>query len=209
MIKNIVFDLGGVIIDFDIDYYILCCTEDVEERSLIQKEVFNCVEWIQLDRGTISTADAIVSINKRLPDKLHQYTNEIICGWYKDIQLIEGMYDLIAKWKKNGYHIYLLSNTTKAFHEFREKLPSLRFFEGVLISADCGHLKPEHEIYDIFFERFGLVPAECIFIDNNPSNVEGAINAGMSGIVFHGDASELDAHLSTRIGRRNGVLKTC
>ena len=72
------------------------------------------------------------------------------------------------------------------------RMPVSRYFDGTLISCDVNVVKPCRQIYRIFTERFSLKPEECLFIDDAPANVAGAIACGWQGIVFHGDAEELE-----------------
>lgn len=187
MIKNVVFDMGGVLINFDAERYTARFVSDVGDRALIRRELFRSVEWIQMDRGTITDEEAITSVSARLPQRLHQAVRDILDNWHQDIPPLDGVYDLVAELKDKGYGVYLLSNTCTRFHSFRKNIPALRFFDGEFISADHHLVKPEPGIYQCFLEEMGLQGAECVFIDDVPLNVEGAIRCGINGIVYHGD----------------------
>lgn len=191
MIRNIVFDMGGVLIRFDVNHYIACFADGPEDQELLRREVFRSVEWVRLDRGAITDAQATESICKRLPEHLHPAVSAIFKNWHQDIPPLDGIYDLVGDLKEAGYGIYLLSNTSTRYHEFRRNIPALRFFDGEFISADYGVLKPEQEIYERFFQAFSLEPSGCLFIDDNAPNIEASIRAGMDGIVYHGDADDL------------------
>ena len=67
--------------------------------------------------------------------------------------------------------------------------------DGKLISCEVKVVKPCHRIYQLFMEKFSLVPDECLFIDDSPANVAGAVACGWQGIVFHGDVAELEQKL--------------
>ncbi len=187
MIKNVVFDMGGVLINFDAERYTARFVSDVGDRALIRRELFRSVEWIQMDRGTITDEEAVTSVCARLPQRLHQAVRDILDNWHQDIPPLDGVYDLVAELKDKGYGVYLLSNTCTRFHSFRKNIPALRFFDGEFISADHHLVKPEPGIYQCFLEEMGLQGTECIFIDDVPLNVEGAIRCGINGIVYHGD----------------------
>ena len=77
-------------------------------------------------------------------------------------------------------------------------IPGSEYFSGTFISADHHLLKPEDAIYQAFFQKFGLKPEECLFIDDSAPNIEASENAGMAGIVFHGDAARLRRQLAER-----------
>jgi len=191
MIRNVVFDMGKVLIQFDVDHYLSCFASTQEDREKLRREVFRSVEWVQLDRGTITDTQAAQQICKRLPEHLHQAVTDIFAQWHEDIPPLDGIYELASDLKGSGYKLYLLSNTSVRFHKFRRNIPALTFFDGELISADVGLLKPEKEIYQQFFRKFALDPAECVFIDDVPANIEASLRAGMQGIVYNNDPQEL------------------
>jgi len=191
MIRNVVFDMGKVLIQFDVDHYLARFASTQEDRERLRREVFRSVEWVQLDRGTITDTQAAQQICKRLPEHLHQAVTDIFEQWHEDIPPLDGIYELASDLKDNGYTLYLLSNTSVRFHTFRKNIPALRFFDGEFISADVGLLKPELEIYQRFFQQFSLDPEECVFIDDAPANIEASFRAGMPGIVYNNDPREL------------------
>ena len=195
MIKHIVFDMGGVLINFDARRYTARFVPDPADCELIRLELFRSVEWIQMDRGAITDGEAAASVCARLPERLHQAVRDILDNWHRDIPPLDGIYDLVEELKGRGYDIYLLSNTCTRFHSFRENIPALRFFDGEFISADCHLVKPEPGIYQQFLVKFALNGEECVFIDDVPLNVEGAVRCGIPGIVYHGDPLRLRREL--------------
>lgn len=195
MIKNIVFDMGGVLINFDAERYAARFAPDPADRALLRRELFRSVEWIQMDRGSITDEQAAAAVCSRLPRHLHAAVRDILDNWHQDIPPMDGICDLVAELKAEGYGIYLLSNTCARFHRFRENIPALRFFDGEFISADHHLVKPEPGIYQCFLKEFGLNGAECVFIDDVPLNVEGAVRCGINGIVYHGDPGLLRRRL--------------
>ena len=196
MIKNVIFDMGQVLIHWRPDMFTAQFELDKEEEALLMKEVFKNREWPQLDRGTISEEDATASVCTRLPEKLHPMAERIIFDWWqRPLVPMEGMEALIQEIKENGYKIYLLSNASIRLREYFHRIPGSQYFDGQLVSAEEKLLKPQHEIYETLFERFDLVPEECFFIDDSPYNIEGAYLCGMAGAVFHGDVEELRQNL--------------
>ena len=196
MIKNVIFDMGQVLIHWRPDMFTAQFELDKEEEALLMKEVFKNIEWPQLDRGTITEEDATASVCTRLPEKLHPMAERIIFDWWqRPLVPMEGMEALIQEIKENGYKIYLLSNASIRLREYFHRIPGSQYFDGLLVSAEEKLLKPQHEIYETLFDRFGLVPEECFFIDDSPYNIEGAYQCGMPGAVFHGDVEELRQNL--------------
>ena len=195
MIRNILFDMGQVLIRFDQGFFIRRLGIDGEDMGLLMREVFRSVEWVQMDRGTLREEEAFEKIAPRLPERLHDAAKKLLCMWDRPILEIEGMYALVAELKEKGYGIYLLSNASVRQHDYWPRIPASRFFDGKLISADVKVIKPQPEIYRLCLEKFGLKAEECFFIDDSPANIEGALNCGIPGAVFHGDARLLRQHL--------------
>ena len=195
MIQNILFDMGNVLIRFDRDFFITRLGVAEEDKQLLMREVFLSIEWAQMDRGSIAEARAAEQICKRLPPHLHDAAEKLIAMWDRPILPIEGMYELVQDLKNAGYGIYLLSNASVRQHEYWPRIPAHVFFDGTIISADEGVMKPDAEYYLRALNRFGLKADECFFVDDVPSNVEGAIYCGIHGAVFHGDAALLRQQL--------------
>ena len=196
MIRNIVLDMGNVMIRFDPAAFMTReGITDPQDRSLIMNELFLSVEWAQMDAGVLTEETAEPSILSRFPDRLKPHVRNLLYRWSLPGDGVPGMEDLVRRLRQAGYGIYLLSNASKAQHEYWPKIPASRLFDGKLISCDVGFVKPMKEIYEIFTSTFSLRPEECVFIDDAPCNVAGAIACGWHGIVFHGSCDELERKL--------------
>ena len=193
MIRNIVFDMGKVMIQFNPDRFMdRAGIKDPADRKLIMNELFRSVEWAQMDEGTLTEETAEPLILTRIPERLKAIVSSLLYNWAFPREQIPGMEDLVRRLKETGYGIWLLSNASKMQPRYWRDVPVSRYFDGTLISCDVNVVKPCRQIYRIFTERFSLKPEECLFIDDAPANVAGAIACGWQGIVFHGDAEELE-----------------
>ena len=195
MIRNILFDMGNVLIRFDREFFIARLGVAEEDRDLLLREVFRSVEWVRMDRGSIAEDQAVAQICKRVPERLHGAVEKLVAMWDRPILPIEGMYELVQQLKQAGYGIYLLSNASIRQHEYWPRVPAHVFFDGTFISADEGVMKPDGAYYLRALERFGLEAETCFFVDDVPANVEGAVFCGIQGAVFHGDATLLRQQL--------------
>ncbi len=195
MIKNIVFDMGNVLVHYDSD--LLLKDYPDTDKTVLKREIYQSVDWVLLDRGRLTEQQLTERVQNRLPHGLRDAAARLI-KWYELTSPVEGMEELIKKLHENGYKIYLLSNTSLAFHEFRKNIDVLKYFDGTFISADCGLLKPDHRIFDMFCKHFRLDPAQCMFIDDSPANVESAIDTGFEGTVFHNDVKLLAEQLRNK-----------
>ena len=196
MIRNIVFDMGQVLIRWRPEEMLERFDLSQEEKTMLLQELFCSPEWIAQDRGIITEADMIARVSARLPETLHGTVEEVIKAWYVwHLTPMPGMAELVRKLKEKGYGIYLLSNASTALRGYFPRIPGSECFDGLMVSAEEKLLKPQHEIYERLYERFGLVPEQCVFIDDSPANIEGAMLTGMQGIVFRGDTERLRREL--------------
>ena len=195
MIKNILFDMGNVLIHFDRRVFLDRLDVSEADKQLLLREVFLSVEWVQMDRGTLAEPEAEVRMCRRLPQHLHSAVHELVSCWDDPMLPIAGMAELVEELKGKGYGIYLLSNASVRQHEYWPKIPGWQFFDGKIISADEKVMKPHPDYYLRAIERFRLVPGECFFIDDVPANIEGALYCGIPGAVFHSDVKLLRSQL--------------
>ena len=168
MIRNVLFDMGNVLIRFDRDYFMTRLGVSEADKPLLMREIFLSVEWVQMDRGTLCEAEAAQRIFQCIPERLHNAAEKLISMWDRPILPIDGMYELIEELKEKGYGIYLLSNASIRQHEYWPRIPASSFFDGKIISADEHVMKPHPDFYLRALERFGLNAEECFFIDDVP-----------------------------------------
>ena len=196
-IKNLVFDMGNVLIKFEPQRYLEAFVSDKSHRELLMQEVFRGLEWISADCG-MPLEQAVKLCLEHVPEELHEYVRMLFMDWHKEMQIIEGMEELIRAAKAKGYGIYLLSNTSESYYSYRERLPAIELFDGEFASCDWHLMKPSESIYRAFYHQFRLVPAQCLFIDDSAANILGANKTGMDGIVFHGKVNDLVKQLKAK-----------
>ena len=190
-IRNLIFDMVGVLFRFDTEAYLEECAFTGEDRRILTTEVFQSLEWARLDRGTMVEEDAIASICSRTPLHLHGAVRDFIMRENRAIVPTEGMEDLLRQLKEKGYRLFMLSNTSSRWHVFWKEVSAGKYFEDTLISADVGLVKPDPEIFRLAFRKFQVVPEETVFIDDRAINAEAAFYTGIQAFVFHDDLQEL------------------
>ena len=196
MTKNIIFDMGGVLIYWDPKKIVASCGLDKADSAMLLREVFYGFEWAAMDHGLMTQPEGYARICRRLPERLHKAASFCVFDWWKPpLDPVTGMADLVRELKALEYGIYLLSNATSPLHEYFHRIPGSECFDGKLVSADVKLLKPQHEIYEALFDTFSLRPEECFFIDDSPLNLDGAYAVGLPGTVFFNDMSRLRAEL--------------
>ena len=195
MIRNVLFDMGNVLLYFDRQLFLNRLDVTEAEKQLLLRRVFLSTEWVQMDRGTLDEPEAEKRMCADLPEHLHSAVHALVSQWDEPILPIPGMYELVEELKAKGYGIYLLSNASHRQHEYWKKVTVEKLFDGTIISADEGVMKPGAEYFLRALKRFGLKAEECFFVDDQPANVEGAAYCGIPGAVFHGDAALLRSQM--------------
>lgn len=195
MIQNIVFDMGNVLIRYRPETFIQNYSSDPAEQKTLLEAIFLTEEWQQYDQGTLTNNELLDHVLFKLPDSLHEKARNVLADWYTGMTPISEMEEVIRKLKKNGYNLYLLSNVSQDFHQFKHVIPGLSYFDGLFLSSDWKLIKPDPEIYKLFFKKFSLTPEECFFIDDLPQNIKSAEALGMRGHVFDGDIEKLKQRL--------------
>lgn len=181
--KIIVFDMGGVLIDLNIEKVLKKYFRE-EYCEKIASEVFYGKEWRDMDAGIRRSEDVIPEILPKFPEEIRPLLGEMISNFYPYMPPIPETEELVVRLKKAGYKVYLLSNASARFFDEYQNIPALRHFDGFFISALYHILKPNKEIYEAFCNKFSLNPENCFFIDDMRANIEGAREYGMQGFVF-------------------------
>lgn len=184
MIKNIIFDMGNVIIDFNPKEIVNNYTKNNEDKKILLDIVFYGQEWLDLDRGTLELPDAIKQIREKLPINLKDTGEKILKTWTEYISEDDKMKNLMKDLKKKGYNTYILSNAPYNMFKYlsNSEIPSL--VDGMVISCEEKTSKPEEEIYNRLFTRFNLKPEESFFIDDREPNIKASKKLGMDGHIY-------------------------
>lgn len=178
-IKNIVFDLAGVVFARNKER---CPKELMDYFYFINSAEALPDFWNDYDRGTRSfeaVAEALAAFRSSDVETAKNMMATAIT--YQD--QIPQTAELIAELKRVGYRVFVLSNMSKEYIEYLRKMPVYSHFDGEVVSCEVGLTKPEKEIYTLLLERFGLEPSQTMFIDDRKENVEAAAQVGI--VPFH------------------------
>ena len=188
MKKNLIFDVGGVLIGyrwkemFTDDFGL----SDSEAEDLGHK-IFDDPIWPDFDRGLVEI-DALVEHYCTLhPEDEHNIKRM----FYENDKMAterEAVWDQIAELKKKGYSIYILSNYSEyLFRKHTAHLPFRGLLDGGIVSYEIGSIKPEPEIYRQVLDKYSLNPSECIFYDDLERNVEAARKLGIESFLVNSE----------------------
>lgn len=191
MIKNIILDMGNVLLDYDPQASLDKLEVTSEAQPIILKELFGGPEWIQRDLGLISINEMYEGVKSRVPERYHTQLKKCCEQWDICMTELDGAKEFCESVKEQGFGIYILSNASMSFYEYFTRHFDLSFFDGVIVSADVHIVKPDIRIYQYLLDKYKLVAHECLFIDDREDNVEGAKEAGMSAYQFKNSFKEL------------------
>ena len=169
MIRNIIFDLGNVIINYNQKQIINNFTKKEEEIKYIYDEIFNAQEWELMDLGDITNDEAIEVINKRNEFKYQKLTDNFLHEWYKEQEINRDIVEIAKKLKRNGYKLFVLSNMANLTYEYFKNDEFFSLCKGIIISAHEHLIKPDEKVFRLLLDRYKLNAEECLFIDDDPS----------------------------------------
>lgn len=182
-IKNIIFDFGDVLLDWNPRYLYEKHFEDKNEMEYFLENICNHDWNREQDRGR-SFADAVQILQEQFP----QYHEQIALyneGWNTMLHSdIPGTVEILNQLSKT-YKIYGLTNWSaeKIKHAY-ERFDFFKHFTGIVVSGEEKLVKPDHKIYELLTQRFNIKAAESLFIDDNLANVEAARELGIHAIQF-------------------------
>lgn len=187
MIKNIIFDIGGVLVDFRPEGVLR--DMDIPEKTadtILAQTMYNGM-WSELDRGARPEEEVLSQMRASLPDEETRLAFDRFIKEGKPHLAVP--YSYAAEWLKSyrdrGYHVYILSNYPVSYFEaHRPTFPFLSYAEGGVVSGYVKVIKPQPEIYRCLLDKYQLKAEECIFIDDVERNAKGADAVGIHGVQF-------------------------
>lgn len=186
MIKNVIFDVGKVLVDFDWKSVFAEMGITGEMADIMADATVRSHEWDEFDRGVMSDADILAGFIAHAPQYEVQIREFFACMG-RTIRCYPYTPDWIRGLESAGYRTYILSNFPgELFRQSEQELSFVKDVSGALFSYTVKEVKPEPEIYRILMERYGLKAPECVFIDDRPVNLETARALGMETVLFTG-----------------------
>ena len=185
MIKNIVFDVGKVLVDFDWQSLFDALGFSPEAYEEVAKATVQSELWNEFDRSKMADEEILEGFLEHAPGR----RNEVMRFW-DNIGSCIRRYDYAFPWirslQERGYGVYLLSKyPRRIYSQSIEELAFVEIVDGAVFSYEVQYTKPEREIYEALLRKYGLNPTECVFIDDNRANIVAANELGMATIHFH------------------------
>lgn len=184
MYKNIIFDIGNVLLNFKPEEYLMKKFNNTETVMTLSKEIYQSQEWVMLDKGTITEKDAINILTQRHPNN-KELIIKAFTSWYDILTPIEETVEILKKLKRLEYRLYFLSNFHHlAFEHVTKKFDFFNIFDGGIVSYKVKLVKPDINIYNMLVSKYDLNPEESVFIDDMNTNIESANKCNLGTILF-------------------------
>ncbi|MCY4049905.1 MAG: HAD-IA family hydrolase [Gammaproteobacteria bacterium] len=181
----VVCDLAGVLVEWSIErlYGPLCQKSGRRPEQLVNHILGPSTQ------AKISMGAPIPPLLEQLKSQYPEWKEEISAYWTRWdemlVGVISGSVSVLEELKERGHRLYVLGNWGRGeFERARPRMPFLEIFNDVLLSGDCGFIKPDPAIFAMAEQQFHLVPEKTVFIDDRKENVLAAIDRGWDGIVF-------------------------
>ena len=184
MVRNIVFDIGNVLVAFRWREYFAEFGYSQETYDRLCKATALSPVWNEYDRGAWTEEEVLQAFIANDPEIEPQIRETL-----SNLKGLLVMYDYAVDWvkelKAKGYGVYYLSNYSwPAYRDCEEELAFIPYMDGGILSYREKVIKPEAAIYNLLMDRYGLKAEECVFLDDTEKNINGALAVGMQGIVF-------------------------
>jgi 2-haloacid dehalogenase len=198
MTKNVIFDIGGVLIDWNPRHlYSKLLPDDAAIEAYLKEIGFD--EWnLALDAGG-RWGPAVMELSERLPHR-RELIEAAHLRWHEMLPgAIDGTVVILEKLAEKNVPLYAITNySSEKWAETLARFPFFRHFRDIVVSGDEGIVKPDPALFRLFLDRNGLSTGSCLYIDDKPENVEAAQAVGIHAIVFE-SPEKLEDDL-TRLG---------
>jgi putative hydrolase of the HAD superfamily len=187
-INNVVFDVGGVLLDWNPPAVIARMHPDPERQTQLRQQMFEHADWHEFDRGGLSEPQAIEHFSRRTGLTAEE-TRALMHGARESLAPITGSVELVEQLNAAGVHLYLLSNMPESTFEYLVgRHGFFAHFKYLVISGKIQLIKPDRAIFEHLVQQTGIVPGESVFVDDLPANVAAARACGFNAIQFRGPA---------------------
>jgi putative hydrolase of the HAD superfamily len=198
-VRNIIFDLGGVVLEWNPDAILEGYYADPDARAAMKRALFQHPDWLQMDRGTLTEADMLPRLEKRTGRPVSE-----LVGLFEAIRIsLKPKADTVAlveSLAQRHVPLYCLSNMpATTFAYLRQRHSFWAVFRGIVISGEINMMKPEPEIFQYLLRRYELSPSETVFVDDHRPNIEAAQALGLHTVWFR-DARQCEVELEHLLG---------
>ncbi len=181
--KVAIFDLGNVVLDWNVSQILKSLNLEPEEENLLREELFSHQVWLDLDHGRETEASAVIKVCERSVLERSAVEKAIFAA--KDsLSPISETISLMQDLSNNSIEMYCLSNMPRETYDHIKNFELFKLFNGIIISGIEGCSKPNDDIFHLIIRRFELEPRNTLFIDDSLPNINAAERLGINGFHF-------------------------
>lgn len=198
MYKHIIFDLGGVMVDWNPRDYLMERFCHAAAEDAVYDITFGSDTWRQLDAGLLTRYEAnqqMLACAKKAGCVFE--VQEVLDDWTRILRPRRRMIELALRLKKHGYSIYYLSNIASDTLQLLMEGELAGVFDGGVASCEVHINKPDPRIYQALLTKYNLAPKECVFIDDTLENVQSAFQLEITGIPMRSNVGTLIRSLAS------------
>ena len=187
MIKNVIFDIGGVIVKFKKETYLDPLGLDEATKNYLIDEILFTEDWFQMSIGKMTEQEFLANAKKRHPDYYDLAKSVFEIDTLKKLlPVYQQTLRLVEKIKAKGYRLFIISDLEESNVRYVEnEIPNIHdLFEDIIYSCRVGMVKKFGEVFDLAINRFNIVPEESIFIDDTQINLDQAAKRGINTFRF-------------------------
>lgn len=178
---DIILDMGNVLLEWNKDKILKSVAKTQKDYLILDKAIFQSGLWERLDLGTLTREELVDRVLSLLGDIYEKKVEEVIWNWPAYIDIYTEVFPLLARLKKNGHRIFVLSNTSPVFYELlKDQLAPLeQILDGFVLSCDIKAIKPDRKMFEEILRKYELDPSNCIFLDDVKDNTNMAESLGI------------------------------
>jgi putative hydrolase of the HAD superfamily len=197
--RNVIFDLGGVVLDWNPDTILEGYYADPKERATMKAALFKHPDWLQMDRGTLTESEALGRLRQRTGRPVAELSG-LFDAVRSSLRPKADTVALVKSLARRDVPLYCLSNMpASTFAYLREQHAFWNIFKGIVISGEIKMAKPEREIFEYLLRRYALVAADTVFVDDHAPNIQAAQTLGLHTVWFR-DARQCALELERLLG---------
>jgi putative hydrolase of the HAD superfamily len=186
--RVVIFDLGNVLLHWDVNNVLDSLELEAEEKNLLRKELFAHQAWLDMDHGKKTEATVVAEICNRSPLSGRTVEAALSAARMSLLPIAESV-ALMQDVSANDIEMYCLSNMSRENYSHIKRMDFFDLFSGVVISGIEECMKPDEKIFQLIIDRFDLSPADTLFIDDSLANIQAAQRLGIDGFHFKGSRS--------------------
>jgi len=193
-VKNVIFDLGGVLLDWNPTRILERFYSDLPSRDALMQTLFRHSDWRAFNRGSLTESELLNNVRARTDRDLPELSG-LLDAVRESLLPKDETVVLLKELHARGIPLYCLSDMpTPVFSYVRRRYDFWDAFRGIIVSGDVKMMKPEREVFEHLLSRFALHADETVFVDDHPANIDGAKIVGLHTVLFT-DAAQCQREL--------------